>query len=148
VGPFAVQRTEIGEVEVATEVCAALVPGDVVLAVDSRGANEWPQVIRGVCGHPAASLAPEMMNRGNAARIASVDAVGELVTAQGGRLILLAADSGQAGPNAIISLGQSPREVVSTLSWEDQRTLERAPWKSSRLYLGIWVALWSPPGSG
>jgi hypothetical protein len=147
-GPFAIQHTEAGQVEVATQVCDALSPGDVVLAVDSRGANEWPQVIRGVCGHPAATMGPEMMDRGNEARIASVDAIGELVSAGGGRLILLAADTGQAGPNAISSLGHSPREVAAALSWEDQRTVERAPWKSSRLHLGVWLGTWSPPASG
>ena len=31
-------------------------PDDVVLAVDSRAANEWPQVVRGMCGGPSLSL--------------------------------------------------------------------------------------------
>jgi hypothetical protein len=145
VGPFVIQRTEVGEPEAAARVCAALRPGDVVLTVDARGGNEWPQVIRGVCGYPAATMSPEMMSRGNEARTMSVNAIGELVAARGGRLVLLSADSGKAGRNAITSLGQSPRPVVSITSWEDQRILDRAPWKSSRLYLRVWLASWSAP---
>ena len=146
-GPFAVQRTEAGEPEAVRQVCAALRPGDVVLAVDARGANEWPQVLRGVCGRPAAALSPTMTG-GTQARVASVAAVGRLVSARGGRLVLLAADSGQAAPNALSALGQRPRQIVSLLSWEDQRTLERAPWRSSRLVVGVWFADWTPPASG
>ncbi|MEJ2578950.1 MAG: hypothetical protein P8Z68_07605, partial [Kineosporiaceae bacterium] len=105
-GPFAVQRTEVGEPSAVAAVCAHLHPGDVVLAVDSRGANEWPQVLRGACGVPAVALDPAMMDDGPHARAAAAAAVGRLVAARGGRLVLLAADSGQAGRNALTSIGQ------------------------------------------
>ena len=70
-------------------------PGDVVLAVDSRAANEWPQVgpwhVRGPCA--VAHLARALRRP---AAGATVDRVAAGVEERGGRLVLLAADSGEA----------------------------------------------------
>ncbi len=139
--PFVAQRTEVGEPGAAARVCAALRPGDVVLAVDARGANEWPQVLRGVCGVPAAGLTAS-----GAQLATSVAAVGRLVQARGGRLVLLAAGSPDTGRQALTGLGTSPREAVSVLTSEDQRTLARAPWRSSRLVITVWLADWPTSG--
>src|SRR5262249_62360084 len=49
--------TELGELTAGRAVCAALRPGDVVVGVDTRARNEWPQWVRGVCGLPAGSFA-------------------------------------------------------------------------------------------
>ena len=46
--PHADERVELGEWKAVDTVCAALRPGDVALMVDSRAANEWPQVMRGL----------------------------------------------------------------------------------------------------
>ena len=82
-------------------------PGDVVLAVDSRAANEWPQVVRGMCGVPALSTTSAL--RADPARLATTVAeVSSRVADGGGRLVLLAADS----TTALDGLGAAPVAVT------------------------------------
>ena len=66
---------------------------DVVLAVDSRAANEWPQVVRGQCGRSALSTT-SALRKDEAALAESVAAVAARVEEGGGRLLLLAAVAG------------------------------------------------------
>jgi hypothetical protein len=142
-GPFVVQRTEAGEPGAVRQVCAALRPGDVVVGVDSRGYNEWPQVIRGVCNRPAAAI-----NVQEPQVAGSIDQLGRLVSARGGRLVLLAAGNPGMGDRVLPKLGYHPRQVVSLRTVEDQRTLARAPWRSTRLSIEVWLADWQPAYPG
>ncbi len=136
--PFAIQRTEAGEPATVARVCAALHPGDVVLAVDPRAANEWPQVIRGVCDHPAAAITLE-----TAQRATSVAQLGRMVQARGGHLVLLASSGGDDAQQVLRDLGTDPQLAAMLRSVEDQRTLARAPWRNSRLVTDVWLADWT-----
>ena len=60
--PHADERVEQGEWAAVDHVCAAMRPGDVALMVDSRAANEWPQVLRGYCGVGALSTTSALRN--------------------------------------------------------------------------------------
>jgi hypothetical protein len=144
--PLAGARTEVGQPSAVATVCAALRPGDAVVAVSDaagrkRAQNEWVQVIRGVCGRPgAAVLGPAGQQRAAVAR------VGPLVSAAGGRLVLLAAGDGDGqAPAALRSLGASPVRVVSLHTTEDQHLLIRRPWTTSGLLIEVWLAVW--PGT-
>ncbi len=143
---FVGQRTERGELAAVDQVCAALRPGDAVVAVDSRGFNEWPQVIRGICGHPAAALnvhgapLPPAQLRSSAQRLA------DLVTRSGGRLVLLTAADDPSAARVLAGLGLAPREVTHLVTVEDQRRLVTPPWGSARLVIGVWLAPWQPAG--
>ena len=53
--PHRAERVELGELAAVEGLCLQLGEDDVVLAVDSRAANEWPQVVRGQCGRAALS---------------------------------------------------------------------------------------------
>jgi hypothetical protein len=139
--PHARERVEVGSVEAARSVCRTLAPGDVALMVDGRAANEWPQVVRGTCGVPALSLTAPV-RRDDARRAQAVGAVATAVSASGGRLVLLAADSPRAltlPPGSPVRVG-SPVEVTDVLVREDARLLERRPDTTLGLPLQVWLA--------
>jgi hypothetical protein len=115
-------------------VCRALGPGDVALAVDSRAANEWPQVVRGMCGVPALSTTARVRND-DRLLAATVDAVAAGVEEQGGRLVLLAADSAEV----LERLGSAPRLVVDASVREDEHVLERRPSGTDPLPVAVWL---------
>ena len=131
--PHRAGGVERGSLAAAQSVCDALSPGDVVLAVDSRAANEWPQVVRGMCGVPALSTTAGV--RSDPAQLAStVAAVSQEVASRGGRLVLLAADSAEA----LDRLGATP--VVDTTVREDEHVLEQRPSHTDPLPIRVWIA--------
>jgi hypothetical protein len=103
--------------------------------VDSRAANEWPQVVRGWCGVPALSTTSGLQADPTALR-AAVDRVGGAVAARGGRLVLLAADS----TTSLTDLGLDRAVVgVDARVDEDPRLLERRPDSLVELPLQVWL---------
>ncbi len=145
--PHRGERVEAGSASAIAGVCRALGPSDVVLAVDSRGANEWPQVIRGQCGIPA--LAASGSLRGSPGAL--VVLVDRIRTALGPsrRLVLLAADTPDGTPadagrpdgaEALVRLGATPRPVADVSVAEDDRLLERRPDGLVPLPLRVWLA--------
>jgi hypothetical protein len=148
--PVAGRRTEVGEPGAVAAVCSALRPGDVVLAVDGapdgrdgRSANEWPQLVRGVCGHPAGALLTPAVDLP-----AAVARLGRLVSAAGGRLVLLAA--GDAPPPDVLLAGLAgpARHVVHLETFEDRRLLTQRPAGVDRLVIDVWLADSRPPADG
>ncbi|MEZ0494404.1 hypothetical protein AB2L28_19375 [Kineococcus sp. TBRC 1896] len=132
--PVATQRTEVGEPAAVARACASFAPGDVALAVDPRSRNEWPQVLRGTCDVPAASLVvptgqgrPGTQEYWQALR-AAVDREAERVRAAGGTPVLVAAGGDTDPVEVLLRLGvQEPRVVVSRRTSEDERVLTRRP---------------------
>ncbi len=120
--PFRGVGVERGSLAAAEEVCAALGPHDVVLGIDSRASNEWPQVVRGMCGVP--SFVATRAVRTDPARLAQVvREVAAGAAAGGHRLVVLAAD----GPEAVEGLGLTPRQVVDVRFTEEEHALDRPP---------------------
>jgi hypothetical protein len=121
--PHVDERVELGEWKAVDRVCAALRPGDVAVMVDSRAANEWPQVLRGYCGVSALSTTSALRN--DPSRLgAAVQQVQRAVEARGGRVVLVAADS----PDGLQRLGLKGAVVaVDARVQEDDRLLERRP---------------------
>lgn len=147
--PLVNRRTEVGQPRAAATVCAALRPGDAVVAVsDSSGGiraqNEWVQVVRGVCGHPSAALvAPAVDRPAGLARLA------RLVEGAGGRLVLLSAgeDDGTAA-RSLTELGLEPRRAARLRTTEDQRLLTRRPDALDSMMIDVWLATWRDPAGG
>lgn len=140
--PHRAERVEAGTMSAVASVCRALRPGDVALAVDSRAANEWPQVIRGMCKRPALSTTSALrldpiQRRAAADRIAAG-------LPPGGRLVLLAADS----PDAITVMGAIPDLVADIDVREDDRLLERRPDGLVNLPIRVWLGSAVPARSG
>ncbi len=134
--PHLGERVERGEYSAVASVCRSLRPGDVVLAVDSRAANEWPQVIRGMCAHPALSTMGALRQD----PVALAAAVGRIAAGlpAGGRLVLLAADS----PTAFAGLGGAGTadDLVADITVrEDDRLLERRPDHLVDLPIRVWL---------
>jgi hypothetical protein len=127
-----VEEQELGAVET---VCRAFRPGDVALMVDSRAANEWPQVLRGQCGVPALSTTAAL-RRNDVALFEAVGKVEEAVEARGARLVLVSADS----EDALRALGlDNVAKVLDTPVREDARLLEQRPDHLVPLRLHVWL---------
>ena len=135
--PVAGQRTERGQVEAVRRACAAFGPLDTAILVDSRAANEWPQVLRGVCEVPSLVIRPRK-GRLDAAAVRQVAAA---ISAAGRRPVLVTAES----PDPIAALGLTPRQVVQVETIEDQRLLKRRPAGSALLDVDLWLG---PVSSG
>ena len=130
-------RVGLGELAAVEGVCLQIGPDDVVLAVDSRAANEWPQVIRGQCGRVALSTT-SALRRDDEALKESVATLAQRVFDGGGRLVLLAADS----PDALEALAPgSARQALDTAVLEDMRLLERRPDHLVTLPLQVWLGI-------
>ncbi len=133
--PHLDERVELGELAAVDSVCAALQAGDVVLMVDARAANEWPQVVRGYCGVAALSTTTALRQDPPRLRRAVAD-IASAVDARGGRLVLLAADS----TKALTDLGLDTAVVgVDTRVQEDARLLERRPDGLVELPVHVWL---------
>lgn len=132
--PHRAERVERGSLNAISSVCHALRDGDVVLAVDSRAANEWPQVVRGQCGRPALSTTTALRRDPAALKAAVTRIAGALPT--GSRLVLLAADS----PAALTDLGATPSQAADVTVLEEPRLLVQRPDALVPLTLDVWLA--------
>ncbi|NAZ78310.1 hypothetical protein GTQ99_23300 [Kineococcus sp. T13] len=132
--PVAAQRTERGEPAALARACASFAPGDVALAVDPRSRNEWPQLLRGGCGVPTASLVVATRDGAPgseaywAVLAAAVQRQAERVRAAGGRPVLVAAGGDTDAVQVLRRLGVGePRVVADLRTGEDERVLEERP---------------------
>jgi hypothetical protein len=131
--PVATERTERGEVAALRRACAAFGPSDTAVLLGSRAANEWPQVLRGVCG------VPSLVVRWSPTRPvpqATLDRVVEGIAAAGRRPVLVTADAAQV----LTAVGARPRQVVDLRTTEDARLLTRRPASGVPLDVDLWVA--------
>ncbi|MGL5818713.1 MAG: hypothetical protein ACRCYR_14195 [Phycicoccus sp.] len=128
---------ERGSLDAVRTVCSALAPGDIVLAVDSRSAREWPQVVRGMCGVEVILLTSGVQRDAAAAETA-VAAVRDRLAARavGGRLVLFAADR----PESLTVLGATPVAVLDTVVREDEHALDRPPTRTDPRPERVWIA--------
>jgi hypothetical protein len=141
--PLLLSRTEVGEVAAVERACRAFGPKDVVLIVDVRGGNEWPQVLRGVCGVPVATLAkpyrdtvrPFTSDHDMADRT-TVDRLVARAEAAGSRPILASGD--QARP--LRDLGANPRQLVNLVIRQDEQTLTQRPRRTKKITISLWTA--------
>jgi hypothetical protein len=130
---FLAPRTERGEVAAVERACTAFEPVDTAVLLDSRAANEWTQVLRGVCGVPSLVL---RVPRGQPVPTAALDPVVQAVRDAGRRPVLVTAES----PDPLRSLGAEPRQVVDLRTTEDQRFLVRRPDGLAALSVELWIA--------
>jgi hypothetical protein len=113
--------------------CSAIGPDASVVFVDAATANSLSQVVRGMCGQPAASVTG-----------ASPQAVKLVVTSieQSGRRPVLLGSS----RSRVSMLGVAPRVVLSLRTSGDARVLTGPPATTWPLQYVVWMA--SPLGSG
>lgn len=148
--PVALLRTERGEVTAVGSVCAQLRPDDVVVAVEGtddghaqRSANEWLQVIRGVCGRPSGALLTPVAQLPDA-----VTRLTSLVETAGGHLVLLTAQEDAAAAQRVLAAatvgtaraGIPPILAARLVTVEDRKLLTRRPPNGARLVIEVWLA--------
>jgi hypothetical protein len=124
-------KTEKGEPALVRTVCAALQPGDVVLAVGNRAKTEWPGTLRVLCGVEAGYLD----GVDDAHQMA---AIGEQVSARGGRLMLLT-ESTKDKDSAKFEAAWPDRPTASLVTSEATHTLIDRPGKPTEFGTEIWV---------
>ena len=144
--PHRAGGVERGSLSAVERVCDSLAPGDVVMAVDSRAANEWPQVVRGMCEVPTLSTT-SFLRRDPLALRAVVDQVSAAVGERGGRLVLLGADSPDAGaggaaqePEVFSAVGLPAELVADVPVREDEHVLVTRPTGTDPLPVRVWLA--------
>jgi hypothetical protein len=141
--PVAGLRTEMGEVAAVQQVCRTFHHGDVALVVGERAANEWPEVLRGVCHLPTAIVrVPHANTSTPAGEQQLADALARLVpkVQAGGGHVLLVSDRAEL----LAALGRRPALLVHLETREDPRLLTERPEGS----VPLTIDLWSAPAAG
>jgi hypothetical protein len=132
---LALKRTGPGEVGAVGRLCSSIGPNASVVIVDRAIAEEFSQVIRGMCGVPAASMTGQPA--GNAQAI-----IGGIVRA-GRRPVLLG-----ARPSQLSAYGGGPPVRVLNLSTsQDPHTLTQPPTTLSPADYVIWMSAVGPVGT-
>ncbi|MDH2427817.1 hypothetical protein [Sphaerisporangium sp. TRM90804] len=124
-------QADRGEAAAIARMCAAIPADATVLIVERATADRFTQVVRGMCGVPAARVRPA--GRDLAAPV-DVDRVAARVRAAGRRPVVLAAEWSQALPYG------PPAHVVALDTRQDERSLAGAPDGTWSLKINVWMA--------
>jgi hypothetical protein len=123
---MAFRRIGPGELTAVRRLCAAIGPDASAVILDSLTADRFAQVIRGVCGTPAAVLAP--------AAPGDVAAAVTGIQRAGRRPVLLA----QQQPE-LVPFGGTPREVVNLLTTQEAHNLTSPPDRTWLIHYTVWM---------
>ena len=135
---MAFRRIGAGELTAVGKLCAAIGPNASVVIFDSLTADRFAQVIRGICGTPAAVLANPTK--------ATTSAVVQGIEGVGRRPVLLAQQSTE-----LTAYGAPPREVVNLLTTQEAHNLTAPPTRTWGIHYTVWMsepAAASPGGGG
>lgn len=128
--PFMMVRTHQHEVAAVRDLCARIGPGRSVVILDQNYADQFLQVIRSMCGEPAARISADA-TPGDVQRVA-----GKIYDA--GRVpVLMGASAGEVAP-----YGQ-PVHAMTLRTRQDERTLVKPPKGTWTLNLDVWIT--EPP---
>ncbi|QXJ26517.1 hypothetical protein AGRA3207_002970 [Actinomadura graeca] len=130
-GPLMVSRTDQHERAAVRDLCAKLGPGRSVVVVERATADRFLQVVRGMCGLPAARTV-------KGARPADVRRVVGKVFAAGRHPVIMGAEPGQVAQYGPVT------QVVRLRTRQDGRTLDEPPGGTWGLSVDVWIA--EPPG--
>jgi len=132
---LATKRIGAGEISAVRGLCASIRPDSSVVILDRMVAQRFLQVIRGMCGVPAASMVGRP-----AAEVATVlSGIG----AVGRRPVLLA-----GRPRQLAAYGGSPVRVLDLLTTQDPHTLTQPPAGPWPVRYVIWLAVPNGFGAG
>ncbi len=132
---LALKRTSPGEDGAVTRLCSSLGPSASVVIVALPVAQQFTQVIRGMCGVPAASMAGQPT--------AAVQTVLASIEHAGRRPVLLGARPSQLYPYG----GGSPLRVLDLSTSQDPHTLTQPPTTLSPADYVIWMSAIGPLGT-
>jgi hypothetical protein len=124
---LAFKTTYQGEIGAVDSMCAAIPHGSSVVFISRTPANWFTEVVRGMCGDPAASITTP--------RSATVDAVVRGIVQAGRRPVLLAGSRSQ-----LTRYGGQVRQVMRLRITIDGSALTRPPLGVRPLKLNIWMS--------
>jgi hypothetical protein len=130
---LALKRTGQGQAQAVTGLCMALGPSATVVIVDGVVAARFTQVIRGMCGVPAAWVA--------ASSPGTVQAVLTGIERAGRRPVLLG-----SRPSQLSAYG-SPVRALNLVTLQDPHTLTQPPTTPWPAHYVIWMTTPSPNGA-
>ncbi len=128
----AVSATYGGSIAATTRLCSAIGPGASVVFVDAETAQQLGQVVRGMCGEPAASVA--------GASAVTIEQVVTSIEQAGRRPVLLGASRSR-----LTLFGIVPRAVLTLHTSSDPAVLTGPPAMTWPVTYRVWMS--SPLGS-
>ena len=133
---MAFRKIGVGELTAVNGLCAAIGPNASVVILDSLTADRFAQVVRGICGTPAAVLQNPTKATTNGV-IQGIEGVGR-------RPVLLAQQ-----PTELTAYG-APRAVVNLLTTQEAHNLTSPPTRTWLIHYTVWMAepAASSPGGG
>jgi hypothetical protein len=124
---LAFKRTDAGEIVVVDQLCRAIGPDAAVVIVDPLTADRFTQIVRGMCGVPAARM--------NAPTPVAVTQVVAGIQRTGRHAVLLAADAAQLAP-----YGGTVTRVVYRATRQDEHRLTQPPTTTWRILYQVWMS--------
>ena len=123
---WAVKATDAGEIGAVHRMCAALPRQASVVIIGSRVSGRFSEVVRGMCGYPAAVL-PDPTQ-------ASVRLVARRIVAAGRQPVLLAGSRAQLAP-----YGTGSQRIMLLHTTLEAATLVRPPETVHRTVIKVWM---------
>ena len=125
---LALMRTGRGQILALDKLCGAMSSNMSVVLLDRAAADEFAQVIRGMCGVPAAVMAGQPSSK--------VRSVVFAIERQGRQPALLSTDAGE-----LIAYGIAPGKVVGFSSTQDAHDLTQPPTTTWQISYNLWMAV-------
>ncbi|MBV9205514.1 MAG: hypothetical protein JO037_08945, partial [Actinobacteria bacterium] len=125
---MAFKRIGAGELTAVTGLCAAIGPDASVVFLDSLTADRFAQVVRGICGTPAAVM--------TGATPAAVRAVVSGIHGAGRRPVLLAEQEDEITGYG----GTPPSQVVNLLTLQEAHNLTGPPTRPWLIQYTVWMS--------
>ncbi|RBQ17100.1 hypothetical protein DP939_26815 [Spongiactinospora rosea] len=135
-GGTAFTPVERGEAAAVSGLCAAIPPDASVLLVERVTGDRFAQVVRGLCGVPAARVRILSTIHKEVAQPADVKRLMTRIRQAGRRPVLLAAAQSQLTPYA-----PAPRHTFHLRSRQDERSLTSPPDATWSLSIDVWMAI-------
>jgi hypothetical protein len=124
---LAFKSTYQGEIAAIEGMCAAIPRGASVVIISQSTADRLTQIVRGMCGNPAARI--------NDARYAKVQKVLHDIVQTGRRPVLLASKR-----SALLRYGGQTRQIMRLITTIDSSTLTRPPLNNWSYRLNVWMS--------
>jgi len=124
---MAFRKIGAGELTAVNKLCAVIGPDASVVIVDSLTADRFAQVVRGICGTPAAVLTNPSQ--------ASVGAVVTGIDSAGRRPVLLAEQQAE-----LANYGGTASEVVNLLTTQEAHNLTAPPTRTWLIHYTVWLS--------
>jgi hypothetical protein len=131
---LAFQRTGAGEISAVAQLCSAIPRDASVVILDRSVARQFTQVIRGMCGIPAAWMTGPPT---------AVAGVLDGIARAGRRPVLLGARRAQ-----LDGFGGTPDRVLDLVTTQDPHQLTRPPTALASIRFVIWMVAPRPGGTG